>query len=150
MCPFVGFNYRKCKKYTNNIARGNISTQGVRAQIMAKPGKPPRLEALTEGKKRGSWLLEADDDEPTLSDAGAALADLVATISNPLSGEMSKQGNLTGPGKERVNAVTDILADAAFIRTPEPAGTDDNSGKPVYDRKSTETAIHDVDRLLGD
>lgn len=59
MCPFVGFNYRKCRKYTNNVAKGNLNT--LDQAVTAKQGKPPRVEALSESK-RGEHirsLLEA-------------------------------------------------------------------------------------------
>jgi len=55
MCPFVGFNYRKCKKYMNNLTKGVFASTNPTG-IVPKT-KPPRLEALTEGKKGGVFKL---------------------------------------------------------------------------------------------
>ncbi len=60
LCPFVGFNYRRCKKYTNNIARGALTASGASIPQRLSPNKPPRLESLTEAKKRGSRKTVAD------------------------------------------------------------------------------------------
>lgn len=60
MCPFVGFEYSRCKKYTNNVAKG-LMRQNVTS--FSPPGKPPRLEALTEGSKK-------KDDNPELASFG--------------------------------------------------------------------------------
>jgi hypothetical protein len=67
MCPFVGFNYRRCKKYLNNMAKGMSnqmatgnpvplgSNQPPRVDGARSPQRHPRIESLFEvAKKRGS------------------------------------------------------------------------------------------------
>ena len=44
LCPFVGFNYRRCRKYIVNISRGNIPDP-VKATTSSGP---PRVESLRE------------------------------------------------------------------------------------------------------
>ena len=54
LCPFIGFNYRRCKKYTNNMAKGSLQANDKVANVNSNKN-PPRMEALTEAaKKRGS------------------------------------------------------------------------------------------------
>lgn len=56
LCPFVGFDYRKCKKYINNIAKGrNIDTTGVDNSQKKKVNGP--TENLIEAKSdENDWL----------------------------------------------------------------------------------------------
>jgi len=163
MCPFVGFNYRKCKKYTNNIAQGNLSAQGVKSQLLNKPGGPPRLEALTEGKKRGSRILatlaeEADVEDLSkrkkrprkLSDAAQLLTAAVANIAAPGEGFIGDGGGVTKMGREEAKQTANLLADLEILPTPEPTGVSKKTGRPVYDRKSTEAFKHKVDSLMAD
>lgn len=71
MCPFVGFNYRRCKKYLNNMAKGMSnqaatgnpvpmgSNQPPRVSGSIRPQRHPRVESLFEvAKKRGSTKSE--------------------------------------------------------------------------------------------
>lgn len=51
LCPFVGFNYRKCKKYINNLSAGRLFSP--QAAETAHRNRPPRLEALFEAAKKG-------------------------------------------------------------------------------------------------
>jgi hypothetical protein len=50
LCPFVGFNYRRCRKYTNNMAKANMLPV-VPSVPNSTGGGPPRVESLTEGRK---------------------------------------------------------------------------------------------------
>jgi len=79
LCPFVGFNYRKCKKYINNLSAGRLFSP--QAAETAHRNRPPRLEALFEAaKKGGSGNPDSDfnkltQDEKLGVTAGAQVGD---------------------------------------------------------------------------
>jgi hypothetical protein len=50
LCPFVGFNYRRCRKYTNNMAKANMQPAAPSANN-SSGGGPPRVESLTEARQ---------------------------------------------------------------------------------------------------
>lgn len=70
MCPFVGFNYRRCRKYTNNLSKG-MSIALEPSANNSSSNSPPRLEGqrpktlpvLQEAVKKGGPVSEGPDDD---------------------------------------------------------------------------------------
>lgn len=67
MCPFVGFNYRRCRKYTNNMAKG--MSKAMDPQANNSTSSTPRVESsralpiIQEMIKKGGPIVEKKDDD---------------------------------------------------------------------------------------
>jgi len=132
LCPFVGFNYRRCKKYTNNMAKGALVPMG------ATPAadKPPRLESLVEAAKKGGPATEEDLDKELKKLEGKDIKSaLFATFATQL-GLMKDEGASPEEIRAAEDEIHQQMLDIGIITPPVIKGKKKLPGETVKDHQA--------------
>ena len=178
MCPFVGFNYRRCKKYTNHLSKGIRDKGMISSDATPKKTGPPRLESLIEAaKKRGSngestsadlddlqtMGQEAGDPEPEGAAAPKKEGTPPKKKRTPRKPRQPKKPKLKNPDKVNPditagdlqnvpNRVTLTPTDRILVAQMQ-AGVDSHAGTKLNPERMTaqdkEALIHSVVSMTG-
>jgi hypothetical protein len=144
MCPFVGFNYRRCRKYTNNMAKGNMKAMEPSA-ANSSGGGPPRVESwsarrlvqLNEArkpkkstpKKTPQKVVKKGGPKKAPDIAGIRVSDLPPEV-QALAGHIAHIAqDVTVPDEEKKRLVKRFLT---TDRTPDVARSYYTSDDPDY------------------
>lgn len=112
LCPFVGFNYRQCKKYINKMSKSGVGSEDL--PIYTPKSKPPRLMNEEKKTKRNFFLVEDAD----------SLTDLIAQalVDSPEMADIaqdfvvkSKSGDLASVQKDIKKRAPNLGKDAQDI-----------------------------------
>lgn len=132
LCPFIGFNYRRCKKYTNNMAKGSLQAN----DRVSGSSKPPRMEALTEAAKKKGSASEEDLTKALNSlEAKDIKSGMFAAFATDL-GVLADEGASPEALKAHQAEIEQQLLDFGLI-TPPIIGKPE-TGESAKDRRSRE------------